>query len=213
MFSKALGTTTTCPQVDPLTDSLTDLSDEQRTEAMRRFDLLRPHFFDGLPLAEVARAGNTPLRTIQRWAAQYRRDGLAGLVRSSRSDAGRRRMSSDLVELVEGLALRKPRLSTAAIHRKVTDIARERDWSVPSYATVHGIIRALDPAMVTLAQDGPAAWRDRYELIHRHRAERPNAVWQADHTMLDIEVVGAGGKPERPWLTVVMDDHSRAIAG
>jgi putative transposase len=131
----------------------------------------------------------------------------------SRSDAGRRKTSSDIVELVEGLALRKPRLSAAAIHRKVADIARERDWSAPSYATVHGIIRALDPAIVTLAQDGPAAWRDRYELIHRHRAERPNAVWQADHTMLDIEVLGADGKPERPWLTVVMDDYSRAIAG
>lgn len=200
-------------QDEPLTDTLTGLSDEQRMEAMRRFDLIRPHFFDGIPIAEAARAGNTPLRTMQRWTARYRRDGLAGLVRSSRSDTGRRKTSSDLVGLVEGLALRKPRLSAAAIHRKVTDIAEGRDWAVPSYATVHGIIRALDPAMVTLAQDGPAAWRDRYELIHRHRAERPNAVWQADHTMLDIEVLGADGKPERPWLTVVMDDYSRAIAG
>lgn len=200
-------------QDDPLSDTLTGLSDEQRAEAMRRFDLLRPHLFDDFPLAEVAHAGKTPLRTMQRWTAQYRRHGLAGLARSSRSDAGRRKMSPDLVALVEGLALRKPRLSAAAIHRKVTNIARERDWAVPSYATVHGIISALDPAMVTLAQDGPAVWRDRYELIHRHRAERPNAVWQADHTLLDIEVIGAGGKPERPWLTVVMDDHSRAIAG
>ena len=35
--------------------------------------------------------------------------------------------------------------------------------------------------MVTLAQDGPAAFRDRYELLYRHRAEGPNALWQADH--------------------------------
>jgi putative transposase len=40
--------------------------------------------------------------------------------------------------------------------------------------------------MVTLAQDGPAAFRDRYELIYRHRAECPNAIWQADHTLLDV---------------------------
>ncbi len=38
-------------------------------------------------------------------------------------------------------------------------------------------------------------------------------MWQADHTLLDIVLVGADGKPTRPWLTVVMDDCSRAICG
>ena len=31
--------------------------------------------------------------------------------------------------------------------------------------------------------------------------------------MLDIEVLNEKGKPERPWLTVVLDDYSRAVAG
>ncbi len=35
---------------------------------------------------------------------------------------------------------------------------------------------------VTLAHEGEAAFRDRYELVYRHRAERPNSIWQADHT-------------------------------
>ena len=30
---------------------------------------------------------------------------------------------------------------------------------------------------------------------------------------LDILVTGADGKPERPWLTTVIDDYSRAICG
>ena len=67
--------------------------------------------------------------------------------------------------------------------------------------------------MVTLALEGPASYRDRHELVFRHRAERPNALWQVDHTELDILIAGAGGKPERPWLTTVMDDYSRAICG
>ena len=50
-------------------------------------------------------------------------------------------------------------------------------------------------------------------MIHRHRAPHPNAPWQADHTMPDVMVPGADGKPVRPWLTVVMEDHSRALAG
>jgi putative transposase len=38
-------------------------------------------------------------------------------------------------------------------------------------------------------------------------------MWQADHTLLDIIVVNSKGAPVRPWLTVILDDHSRAIAG
>ena len=71
----------------------------------------------------------------------------------------------------------------------------------------------LDPAALTLAHEGEAAFRDRYELVHRHRAERPNATWQADHTELDILILDANGKEARPWLTTVIDDHSRALAG
>lgn len=63
--------------------------------------------------------------------------------------------------------------------------------------------------MVTLAHDGLAAWRDRSERIHRHRAPYPNALWQADHTMLDILVLGVDGKPVRPWLTVVITTPAR----
>ncbi|MGW4067883.1 Mu transposase C-terminal domain-containing protein [Nocardia grenadensis] len=37
-------------------------------------------------------------------------------------------------------------------------------------------------------------------------------MWQADHTQLDILVLDAG-KPRRPWLTVILDDCSRAVAG
>ncbi|HDT6579397.1 TPA: DDE-type integrase/transposase/recombinase [Bacillus cereus] len=51
--------------------------------------------------------------------------------------------------------------------------------------------------------------------IHRKTITwcKENKIWQADHTMLDIEVINAKGLPERPWLTVVLDDYSRTIAG
>ena len=74
-------------------------------------------------------------------------------------------------------------------------------------------MRSLDPALVTLALEGPASYRDRHELVLRRRADRPNQTWQSDHTQLDILIVGTDGKPDRPWLTTVMDDYSRAICG
>src|SRR5437016_3960002 len=188
-------------------------TEEERQEAMRRFAVLRPHLNDGVPLPEAARDAGVPLRSVQRWLARYRATGLAGLVRATRSDTGHRKLPAELVEVIEGMALRKPRPSVAAIHRRMIELATKRQWTPPSYSSVYGIVRHLHPAMVTLAQDGPAAFRDRYELIYRHRAECPNALWQADHTLLDIMVLDANGEAVRPWLTIIIDDYSRAVAG
>jgi putative transposase len=198
------------PNMEP---ALAACTEEERQEAMGRFAVLRPHINDGVPLPEAARDAGVPLRSVQRWLARYRATGLAGLVRAKRSDTGNRKLPAELVDVIEGMALRKPRPSVAAIHRRLRELAPKRQWPPPSYSSVYGIVRDLHPAMVTLAQDGPAAFRDRYELLYRHRAEGPNALWQADHTLLDIMVLDANGEAVRPWLTIILDDYSRAVAG
>jgi putative transposase len=78
---------------------------------------------------------------------------------------------------------------------------------------VYRVIKQLDPALVTLAHQGTKVYRTTYDLLYRHEAEKPNEMWQADHTLLDIWVREESGSPVRPWLTVIMDDYSRAIAG
>lgn len=193
--------------------ALVTLSERRQAEAMARFAALRPYLEEGASLIETVAAAGVALRTAERWVARFRVNGLAGLARPVRSDAGTRRTHDGLVALVEGMGLKRPRLSAAAIHRQVSEVARTKGWRIPSYGAVHAILARLDPGMVCLAQDGHAAYRDRFELIYRHRAEGPNALWQADHTLLDILILDADGKPVRPWLTVVIDDYSRAIAG
>jgi putative transposase len=194
--------------------ALTSLNDDDRhRQAMTRFAVLRPFLEEGVPLTRAAVDAGIPLRTAQRWLARYRKSGLAGLGRPVRRDAGGRRSPAELVALIEGMGLKRPRLSAAAIHRRISAVAEAQGWRVPSYGTVHAILSRLDPAMVTLAHEGAAAFRDRYELIHRHRAAAPNATWQADHTLLDILILDECEKPVRPWLTTVVDDHSRAVAG
>jgi putative transposase len=183
------------------------------TEATMRLTLLRSYLDGEATLTRVASDVGVPLRTAQRWVARYRKDGPVGLARPARSDAGARKLAGKLVALIEGLALTKPRLSVATIHRRVSSIAHDRGWQAPSYGSVHSVIRALDPGMLTLAHEGATVFRDRYEVVHRHRAKRPNATWQADHTQLDIIILDANGDEARPWLTTVLDDHSRAVAG
>lgn len=179
----------------------------------KRLAILRPYLDGEAPLTKVAAAAGIPLRTARRWVAGFRKGGPAALERKTRSDTGERRFADELVQLIEGQALSKPRLSIAAIHRRVCAIAGSQGWAPPSYASVHEIVSRLEPAMMTLAHEGGSAFRDRYELVHRYRAESPNATWQADHTQLDIIILDANGTVVRPWLTTVIDDYSRAIAG
>lgn len=182
-------------------------------DGLGRWRILRLHVEDDIPLTVLARDTGTALRTLQRWHQHYRTGGLAALEPRPRRDAGTRRTPEELVVFVERLALTRPRPGIATLHRLTVTEAARLGHPAPSYATVRAIVGALDPGLVTLALEGPAAYRDRHELVFRHRAERPNARWQADHTELDILVTGADGKPERPWLTTVIDDYSRAICG
>src|SRR3954467_12824439 len=108
-------------------------TEEERQEAMRRFAGLRPPLNDGVPLPEAARDAGVPLRSVQRWLARYRATGLAGLVRATRSDPGNRKFPAELVHLIEGMALHKPRPSIAALHRKVLALATTHQWTPPSY--------------------------------------------------------------------------------
>lgn len=181
--------------------------------AMTRFDILKPHLYGDVPLSQVAREAGVALRTAQRWLAHYKSDGLQGLERSARGDVGRHKLPPELVTLIEGMALCHPKPSVAAIFRRCVTIAQQRRWPPPSYSSVYGIVRALDPAMITMAHGGVAAFRDRFELVYRRQAEHPNAIWQADHTWLDIQILDTNGKPARPWLTTIVDDCSRAVAG
>jgi putative transposase len=144
------------------TPALVDLSEAQRRQAITRFAVLRPYLEGDAPLARIARNAGVPIRTLERWLMRYRRDGLAGLARRVRGDAGMHRLPPDLVTLIEGMGLKKPRSSAALIRRRVAIVAKAQGWPLPSYSTVHAILARLDPAMVCLALDGPVTFRDRY---------------------------------------------------
>lgn len=154
-----------------------------------RAALLRQHLDEGVPLTRLAAHAQVSVRTLQRWAAEYRADSsAAGLQRKARSDRGQRRLPAELIAVIEALALRRPAPTTRFIHRRVCDLAPERGWAPPSYSSVRSVIAAIDPGLRTLALEGDTAYRDRYELVHRRSAVRPNEQWQADHTLLDVAI-------------------------
>ena len=184
-------------------------------QAQERFAIIRPALEEGVSQAQVARTRKLAPSTVQLWIKRYREKGLSGLANHvARSDKGKsRRLPTEAIRLIEGLALQTPPRSAASIHRQVSTIAKEQGWPPPSYHRVYTIIKKLDPALVTLAHQGAAAYREEFDLLYRREAAHANAMWQADHTPLDIVLVDEAGKPAKPWLTVIEDDYSRCIAG
>ena len=193
---------------------LTALSEAQRAQALERFTIIRPALEEGVSQAQVARTSKKAPSTVRLWIKRYREKGLAGLANNvARSDKGKSRKLEDAaIQLIEGLALQTPPRSMAAIHRQVTTIAQEQGWKPPSYDRVRHIIKGLDPALVTMAHQGAAAYREEFDLLYRREATHANAMWQADHTPLDVLLLDETGTPAKPWLTAIEDDYSRTIS-
>jgi len=193
---------------------LAELSPESRELALTRFRILEPHLSEDRPLRPLALAAGLPFRTAQRWVSLYQREGLAGLVRKSRRDRAAARVVSPKVrEAIEGLALERPRLPIRALYRRIREFAEAVGEPGPSYSTVYRLVRDLPAALLTLAHEGGKAYSEAFDLVHWREARGPNAIWQVDHCLLDIPLLREDGSVAKPWLTIVIDDSSRAVAG
>lgn len=147
---------------------LTAFSEAQRRQALERFAVLRPALEEGVSQTQIARDHQMALSTVRRCIKSYRDKGLAGLAPVSRSDKGKSRsLPEQAITLVEGLALQTPPRSAAAIHRQVVEIAKAQGRKPPSYERVRLIIKNLDPALMTLAYQGAAAYREEFDLLSR----------------------------------------------
>src|ERR1700716_4323043 len=193
---------------------LSGVSETARELAMSRFRLIQPHLGKNRPLQLVAADGKLPFRTAQRWVSQYRKFGLVALTRKSRDDRGARRVVSPKIKgAIEGLALERPPLPIRSICPKIQQFAEATGERPPCYGTVYDLVREVPGSLLTLAHRGSKAYSEGFDLVHRREAPRANAIWQADHAQLSILLLREDGQLARPWLTIVIDDYSRAIAG
>ncbi|HLJ96190.1 MAG TPA: hypothetical protein VKU02_23645 [Gemmataceae bacterium] len=71
----------------------------------------------------------------------------------------------------------------------------------------------LEPTLQTLAHEGSKAYSDSFDLVYRPEAAKPYTIGQADQRELDIWILREDATPKKPWLTIVFDDSSRAVAG
>jgi len=193
--------------------SLAELSEDERHLALQRFHIIEPYIHQRETLRVIAQTHSLSKSTLSRWVLKYRKHGLFGLVRKPRSDKGTRNFPDILLHGIEALVLHRPHLSTMAIHKTINRVAQEIGVRSPSYSFVYQYIASMPKDLKTLAHDGNRTYDDLYELIFTHNASRSNETWQADHTQLDILILDDNGDEKRPWLTIILDDKSRAVAG
>lgn len=186
----------------------------EKLSSLDKYRIILPILEREVSATKVSKTKGIPVRTLHYWVKQFSKEGLSGLERTKRNDRGiTRLLAPELTELIQAFALQKPPLTISAIHRKISILAQRSDLKALSYGTVYGQVKKISPALLTLAHDGSNAYRQKYELIYRRECGKSNEIWQCDHTEMDIFIIDAAGKERKPWLTTIIDDYSRAIAG
>lgn len=202
-------------RASPKAPNLSVLTEKQRDNALAKFRIIQPYIEDKSTLTQICSNQRLSIKTVSNWVSRYRKHGLAGLARKARSDQGSPRIcSAQTKALIEGIHLKNRHLSRASIYREVKKHTESLELPTPSYRTICSIIKSIPKDMVTLAHGGRKDYKQQFDLLYIRECQKPNEIWQADHALLDIVIQhGSKKKGARPWLTIVFDDYSRAIAG
>lgn len=193
--------------------TLTSFSEQQRIDAMKKYKIIEPYLNKQETIKEIAIKNKVPTRTLYRWVQKYEHDGLVGLIRKTRTDFEQIRVSEEVRLKIEEFVLRYKKISTKILSRKIASYCKEKKLDIPSYSQIYKLRKSIPKSLIQLAHEGEKIYKENYDLIAIREAIRPNEIWQVDHTLLDINLLDEKGNINRPWLTIILDDYSRAVTG
>jgi putative transposase len=166
--------------------------------------------------------------TWSRWLRRASGDIRVFLPRIARRGNRRQRLAREVVELIrtniEREYLTPQKRSVRSIHRFVeTEIRRDNAFrgsedqlEIPSYKALRRKILALDPYVVMLNREGRHAAERAFRAYgHGVPTTRPLERVEIDHTVLDLFAIDVklALVLGRPYLTVAIDAHTRAVVG
>lgn len=161
-------------------------------------------------------------RSVRRLLRQLREEGVAQVVRRSRSDRGFARISEAwqkfIVQTYRAGNRGSRSLSPAQVAVRVK--VRAQELGVEDYPSHMTVYRILKPLIEQGARPKRSlGWREDCLVLKTAEGleiaiEWSNQVWQVDHTRADVLVVDQSGLLlGRPWLTIVVDTYSRCVMG
>jgi len=172
----------------------------------------------------IAKQLNVSIRQVQRLIRAWETSGLSGLERKERSDCGKRRLDEEwtkyIVQTYRAGNRGGRRMSRAQVAVRVAARALELgDSQPPSRISVYRILQSEIDRAESRSRVRSIGWQGEKLLLKTREGlevevERSNQVWQCDHTRVDLLVVDQVGEVlGRPWLTTIVDTHSRCIMG
>lgn len=146
--------------------------------------------------------------------------GPSSLIRLARGRPQGARLLSYEVENYIKLAIDKKyqgkAATYAAVWREVECLCIENDHPIPSRNAVVARIKSLDKRELHERKYGAESASQRYDRKPgKKNTSRPLQHTQMDHTLVDVILVDDEKRCPvgRPWLTVVIDIHTRVILG
>lgn len=204
---------------------LASIADKQISEAETKFKAVK-HLADKqrCKIEEVQAAADLAgvgIATIYRWLKEYRAGMLmSSMLRKERSDLGKSRLPPATETIISSAIsdywLTSEKRSYALVHREIQRRCRAENVRAPSLPIVIERANRIDSKEAVLRRHGRAS-SDKLKLIEGtvSNADRPYAVIQIDHTLVDIELVDSENRVSigRPWITIAIDVFSRMIVG
>lgn len=199
---------------------------EHLAEANRRFQTIEPILRGQITPAQA----EAPLRSVQRWLADYHqaeqthplRYGYLGLL-PRRKGNGQPRFPAAVYELAREVIDREYKDARQkkknVVYGALLTECEQRHLPAPSYKTFARILQELPQHKLEQARQGRRAAYAHQPFVFElepttpPHGERPFAIAHIDHTLLDVELVSRRTQRNlgRPWLTLMIDAFDRRI--
>lgn len=156
-------------------------------------------------------------RLLGRFAIEQTAEAIAGDARGWRKGRGRlpARLEAVIDAAIEAFFLTKQAPSPAALQREIEQRCRAAGLRAPAISTIRRRLHRLSRKLVAARREGRGAAEAQTMRPGALLVDRPNAVWQIDHSPADVVIVDVASRAPigRPWITLVIDVASRVIAG
>jgi len=180
----------------------------------KKYKVIEPFINRKATLKSISLQSGLPLRTLTSWVKKHRTNGLIGLIRQPRNDKGApRKYTSDLPNIIEGFYPSQPQSRSSNIYRLIYEYSSQMSVSPPRYKNICNINSKIPNDLAVLSHEGTKVYQHKYDLLNIRKSEKQNAIWQAVHVFIDIKILNERNKLQNPWLTIIIDDCSRAICG
>lgn len=203
--------------------SSSDFPDQDDSpEELLRYRLRRT---GGVVTAEVVAAAREkfgiPRSTLFRLAARFRKtqrtSSLCPRKRGTQAGAVRLdpRTGRVIAEQVDGFWLKKEKPSFAALLRRIQEVCLTEGLSPPHRSTVQRRVSELIPMAAARKRGEREIEAASTPSPGQFNVAKPNALWQIDHTIVDVIVVDEQFRRPigRPVLTIAIDVCTRMVAG